>query len=245
MKLPIDRDTGRVDLPASSTNEQRDAVLKSTALDRLTEVCNRALRGTLPRDFQPIDNQPAFLTANTIKMVLDYAHGMTPTQIAEKYDYNLLYVRALMRHPDALTITSVVHGVLADKMTDIHARLDHLAPEALTVKVGLMRTATSENLKDKIATDILSMAGYGERKKVEVDHQHRIVMPAQAATGLANALIEANRISTVDYSQYIASPAGTNPEDGVRQLGAGPTEAGSLPTALPVDVAEDNEECVA
>jgi hypothetical protein len=172
--------------------------------------------------------------------VLDYGHGSTPLEISEKYDYSLSYARALMRHPDALTILSYIHGALADKMTDMYSRLEHLAPEALTVKVSLMRTAASENLRDKVASDILSMAGYGERKKVEVAHNHVISMPAQAATGLANAMNEANQVASLDYSAFIAPPAGTDTADRIRQLSAGHTETGSLPTALPTDDREDH-----
>lgn len=249
VRMSVDPESGMADLPEAPVEQPSqelptDLARRTAAHARLTEVCNKALQGTLPRDHEPAPNMPERLCAAAISAVIDYGHGSTPLELSEKYDYHLDYARKLMRHPDAITILSYIHGAQADKMTDMLSRIEHLAPEALTVKVGLMRTAGLESLKDKIASDILSMAGYGERKKVEVAHKHTISMPAQAATGIASALDEANQVASLDYSAFIAPSAGTNVEDRIRQLGAGHTEVGSLPTNLTAEANEREDHLV-
>lgn len=239
----IDPESGMSELPrepvmapsgAAERIDREDRMRRTTALARIEEACQKALRGELPRDCQPRDDMPERLCTVAIQAILDYSHGATILEIAEKYEYNPVYVRTLTRHPDAVTIMSLVLGARADKMMDMASRVEALAPEALTVKVDLMRTSANPVLRDKIATDFLSMSGYGERKKIEtsVKHEHSFVVPAQAATGLRAALDESKRIASLDYSKYLArSPGEEEAQAATLQLSDGLTDAGSLPTA--------------
>lgn len=219
--------------------ESADSARRGAALARLVDIVDQALQGALPRDFEPASNQPQKLHELHIQMIMDAHQGASLAQLAEKYDYDPAHIGSILRHPDAITIKSYILGMQADKVTDLQSRIEALAPEALTVKVALMRIAQNNTLKDKIASDILSMAGYGERKKLEVSHDHKLALPAQVATGLADVLSESMRVATVDYTRFLAeSPEGGSRAEARSQLGAEPTSAGSLPTAPPVDSGE-------
>lgn len=197
---------------AVSRVELEDRARRAQNLARVQEVISKALRGDLPRDFQPGEGIPQVLTERQIALVMDYAYGMSTIDLAEKYGFHRVYVQRLVNHPDAMTLSSVILGAKSDKMSDLASRIEQLAPEALTVRVGLMRSSGNDNLKDKIAADLLATAGYGPRKKVEtssdIQHTHRFALPAQAATGLRDILEESKRIGTVDYSKHLHSAAG-------------------------------------
>lgn len=243
--MSVDGETGLAELPvgglapSAPLNVHEDLVTdidrgrRDAALKRITDACHAAIRGELPRDYEPGHGMPERLCVAAIQLVLDYAHGSTIAELSETYGYHPVYARQLVNHPDAVTIMSLLVGARSDKMLDMASRIAALAPEALTVKVGIMRTATRSELRDKIATDILGMAGYGERKNFHIDQkvEHKVVLPLAAASALRDALLESRRIGPVDYSRFVAgSSEGENAQVAL-QLGPGQTDAGSLPTA--------------
>lgn len=224
---------------------EQDQLRRDGNLSRIMVAVAKALRGELPRDYDPIVGMPQKLSQADISMILDFDAGMSLADVAEKHDRHVVYARLIMRHPDAVTLRSLLMGARADKIGDMRSRLEHLAPEALSVKVDIMRSGAPA-LRDKAASDILNMAGYGERKQLDVKHDisHRIVMPAQAATGLARALEESKRVGVVDYSRFLDAPSGEASDVARLQLGAEPTSAGSLPTA-PAEAQEEQSSWVA
>lgn len=219
--------------------ELEDRARRAQNLARVQTVILQALKGTLPRDFQPGEGLPQILTERQIALVMDYAYGMSTIDLAEKYGFHRVYVQRIVNHPDAITLSSVILGAKSDKMSDIASRIDSLAPEALTVRVGLMRSTGNDNLKDKIAADLLAAAGYGPRKKIEtsgdIQHTHRFALPAQAATGLRDILEESKRIGTVDYSKHLHSAAGEREARQIASSRRGPEQpaSDSLPGTSP------------
>lgn len=223
-------------------------------LERLQHLIDRAGTGTLVRDRDLKPWEPDRLSPVHIQMCLDRAAGASVTEVAAKYDYDISRVSVVLRHPDAQQIMTTVLSMSADRLVDVTERLKYLAPEALNVKVELMRLAGAESLRDKAASDILSMAGFGSRKGIEVNvndnRRQTLVLPAQAAEGLMAALAEARRVEGTDYTQHLANAAGGENSAEHKQLsgglmaGAGYSvpEGGASPIQLPEAPAEPDFE---
>lgn len=182
-------------------------------LARLQGIIEAAVRGDLPRDRELKEWEPDKLSTTAIQAILDRSAGVPVAVIAEKYNYNASYVSVLMNHPDAQTLMTTILSMSADRVTDIDERLKHLAPEAMNVKVELMRNSRLDTIRDKAASDILDMAGYGKKRSevktgnggtTVINSGPTFIMPAQAATGLLKVLEEANQVKGMSYDGFLA-----------------------------------------
>lgn len=190
---------------------------------RLALVVTKALAGDLLRGRQLQPWEPKALNPLHVNMVLDRAAGMKPCEISEKYGLSLARGSIILNHPDAVQIYNAVLSTSADNLADPRKRIESYAHEVLDIKMELVRDAeTPRMLRDKIATDILDRAGYGARKQLDVDVQHRVELPAAQASLLATALQESNRIADVDYSRFLlkspTSEGGETPQATVPAL---------------------------
>ncbi len=185
-------------------------------LDRLQEIISSCVRGDLPRERELKAWEPSKLMEKHIQICFDRLAGMTNIEIGEKWELHPDWIGAILNHPDAQYLMSTVSSMSADRLTDVNERLIHAAPEALNTKVELMRHSKMDTVRDKAATDLLEMAGYGKKRQerlpqliaptapVQNIQQNVFVMPAHAATSLAETLKEAQRVSLVDYSEHLA-----------------------------------------
>lgn len=174
---------------------------------RLGQLVKDALDGKLPRDRAPHAWEPSILTPLHMNMIFDRAGGYQLTEIAARWDYTTVQVANVLGSPDAQTILSTIMAMQAGALVSIEERFKVLAPEAVNVKVSLMRDAEAPAaVRNLIASDILDRAGYAPRKHADIEHTHRILLPAQAATGLRDALDESRRVATVDYSGFLMKP---------------------------------------
>lgn len=192
-----------------STAEQESQKRKIEALLRLQTVIDQAMAGTLPRDRELQPHELLRLGPQHVQLVLDRAAGYNITECAARAGITANYAGYVLQHPDAQTILSTILSLSADKLTDMNERLKHLAPEALNVKVELMRIGKQEETRQRAATDILALAGYGTRKsihnEVNINSKNRLVLPAESAKGLVEALkLAASTTGNEDYSRYIA-----------------------------------------
>ena len=171
----------------------------------LAQILTKAKNGALPRDRAPRHYvEPATLTPAHINMVLDKAAGYTNIEIGERWDYTPVQVANVLSHPDSQTILSTIQAMQAGSLVSMESRFAALAPEALNVKVGIMRDPdVSPGTRDRVATDILDRAGYSPRRHEEHTHKHQIVVPAEQAQALHSALAESQRIGIVDYSRHL------------------------------------------
>lgn len=178
-------------------------------LARIADLIDKALKGELPRERSPHTWEPQVLTPVHVQMVLDRAMGFQLKEIAERWDYTAAQVANVLAQPDAQTILSTILSMQADKLVSMEDRFAALAPEALNVKVEILRNPEASPLvRDRVASDLLDRAGYGPRKKLDIDTTHRILLPAQAATGLRAVLEESRRVASVDYSRFLQKPGG-------------------------------------
>lgn len=255
--VPGDSDSSPGAIPPGASPGEAALALIKAGIDerqtknllRLQEIITSAIRGDLPRDREPKEWELNKLKPVHINMLLDKLTGkFTLEQLAEKYSYaSPHHLSMVINHPDAQTIMSTILSMSADRVMDVNERLKHLAPEALNVKVELMRTAKLESVRDKAASDVLAMAGYGKREEsksagtVNDNRQQVFVMPAHAATGFTQALAEANRVASMDYSEFLAGSrdseiiAEHKQLSDKLQLGAGHTELadGASPVTYP------------
>jgi hypothetical protein len=78
------------------------------------------------------------------------------------------------------------------------------AHEMVDVKLEIVRDKkTPKGLRNAIASDWLDRVGYGARKKVEISTPATPSVPSEAVSRLAEALAEAKRAPTHDYSRFI------------------------------------------
>ena len=272
MILDFSPEDGRKDpLPAQKavtvTQEEQLERVRLANLGRLQELINAAMVGLLPRDRELRPGEAQKLAPAHINMVLDFASGkLNRTEIAEQYDYTPERVGQILNHPDSQTLISTVLSMATDKLTDMQARLKHLAPEALNVKVELMRTASRESERNKAASDILLLAGYGGRNGGRpvstpagtVNNYTNIqnnlvktggptlVLGSRDSAGLVKALSESLQVAGIDYQQHVEGKSGEEIIAEHRQLseslqlGAGHTvaEGGASPSPSP-DSSED------
>jgi hypothetical protein len=221
-----------------------DIVESPLAVGRVAELITKALKGELTRDRRPYYWEPQILTPLHINMVLDRASGCQIKEIAERWDYSPAQVSVVLASPDSQTILSNILSMQADKLVDVSERFKTLAPEALNVKVELMRSPeTSAIVRDRVATDILDRAGYSPRQKIDVDTTHRILLPAQAATGLREVLEESRRVASVDYSRFLQKPDGEVAAEHLQVDETGPSSLAD--GASPVPPLQASEEKVA
>ena len=77
--------------------------------------------------------------------------------------------------------------------------------EMINMKLTIVRDEqTPRTLKNDIASDFLDRAGYGARKKLDVETHHSVSIPLEAAKRLTDALDSSMRIADIDYSPFIA-----------------------------------------
>lgn len=184
-----------------------DPTRHTIELTRIGTLIDRALRGDLPREREPKYWEPRILTPAHINMVLDRAGGFSLVEIAERWDYSAVQVANVLGHPDAQTILSTILSLQAEQLTSIDSRLKAMAPEALNVKAAILRDpAAPPSVRDRVASDILDRAGYAPKQKIETEHSHKFLMPAQVATGLKEALEISRRVAVVDYTRHLQKP---------------------------------------
>lgn len=220
---------------------------------RLQEVVCDVLSGVLPRARALKPWEPPALRPNHIQMCFDKAEGgLNQNEIAEKYGTTPGRVSTILRHPDAEFLIGEILGLTADRIADPIERMKSFSHEMINKKLTLVRDpATPRTLQNDIASDFLDRAGYGARKKVDVDTTHKLSIPAAAAARLTSVLEESMRVESapVDYTRYLApklqedGSAGASP---AAASGTGHTEAldeTSLiaPPATPTDEVREAE----
>lgn len=174
----------------------------------LENVVKSAIQGTLPRDRELRAYEPERLSPTMLNAIIDQASGMDIAEVCAKYEINQVYFRMLINHPDAQTLRAAILGSTADRLADPRARIEGMVGEALNVKVELMRTAKSEQVRDKSASDLLALAGYGGRgTQINVNSNNRtsLHLPKEAGLALAEAMKLAASEDHSDYSRFVAA----------------------------------------
>lgn len=212
------------------------AMEKYSESQRLLTIIEKALKGELHRDRALEPGEPQTLSSVHIGMVLDrVGENLTAVEIADKYDYTRVQVGHVLNHPDAQTIMSTIIAMQASHLTSMEARFAALAPEALNVQVDLMRNIqVAPVVRAKISGEILSRAGYGIRKQVDINDKRTPDVPVEALAGLGSILAESMRVGMVDYTQYTKKPDGEVIAAHL-QIGSGQTSLtdGASPVAPP------------
>jgi hypothetical protein len=194
-------------------------------------VIQRALKGDLPRSRDLKYWEPEGLTMKHINCIFRKALGFTNAEIAAEFGMTDSYVSIVLNHPDSETILSTIAGAMGDRITDPLERAKATAGEAFGEIVSIMRTSKNDTVRRKSALDILSLAGYGQAKKVDVAVTH--MLPAAAAARLSDTLEASRRVADVPYTQYRTVPT---PQS---QLGDG---SGEVPA--PAQRPESGEQCL-
>lgn len=219
--------------PRPSTLAPADEKIRLAGLERLQDLIDQALKGTLPLDreltdwditrFEPQHVQlvMARTTSKTIKEAAD-AVGMGPDQAG-----------IVLAHPYAQLLLSTMLSMAADRIVDVTKRLSWLAPEALNVKVEIMRFSKNDSARSKAASDILEMAGYGgvkssltinQQNNVNSNNRVALSLGPTAAKGLLAALAESSQLPQIDYTKHLQAHVGDEVGAEHRQLSS------SLPT---------------
>jgi hypothetical protein len=232
-------------LPPLGERQQR-------ALARITEMVIGAAKGELPLERELRPGEPQKLSPVHIQMCIDRATGLSVAEIAARHEYSYPRTSAILLSPHAQTLISTMLSAAADRVQDIGERLEALAPEALNVKVEILRHSKSDNLRNKIADDILDRAGYGSRKQVDINSRGVLVLPASQAASLGAVLEESQLVATLDYSAHLSTnrpsvESHSPSSDGALQQSAGqhlvaaaPPVAG--PRALSLEETSEKEE---
>jgi hypothetical protein len=237
----IDAETGFMAIPAEEKGAEAGSSLpvglrslaerQREAAERILKLVKGACEGTLPLERELHKWEPAALNATHVSMCIDRALGFTVKEVAERHEYTPRQTGVVLAHPYSQLLISTMLSAAADKVQDVSSRLEALAPEALNTKVDLLRSTKSENLRDKIASDLLDRAGYGSRKKLDVNLGTGFAVPASLAATLGSVMDESKQVASLDYSRYISSSSESNStgRDSALQPSAGHT----LPVAVP------------
>ena len=182
---------------------------------RVLSTIQEAINGTLDKPAHLPDGIFAKFSSRHVQIVLDKVlTGATNKDLAEKYDVTPQTVSYVMTHPYGKRLKAVILGAQADQLDDIAERIRATAEEALEIKIQLMRSSRFDAVRDRIASDILDRAGFGARREAAVDHTHHFMVDKQTGSAIGEALSEANRVATVDYTQYLAKPVGPQGDAG-------------------------------
>lgn len=192
--------------PASSSALDKER--RESNLNRLQEIITKVLEGTLPRERELKSWEPQKLSSPVVSAILDHLQGMSVRDAAEKAGLHYAYLLTMLKHPDAIFLRSTVLGLVAEKLTDPLERVKMMTGEALSIKAELMRTAKSEQVRDKAATDILALAGYGGKNtnvNINSNNKNTLVMPREVGIALAAAMAMSKSEDHSDYHKFIAS----------------------------------------
>lgn len=224
--MKINLGTGQVD---GGRGAPSAAAAISTPEVRL--VIQRALKGDLPRSRDLRYWEPKGLSMQHIQCIFRKALGYTNAEIAQEYGFTESYTSIVLGHPDAETIMSVIAGAMGDRITDPIDRAKATAGEAMNELVSVMRTTKNDGIRRKSALDILGMAGYGVKQKVDVSVSH--FLPVEAANRLSNAVASARRIQEIPYEEHVTIP-----------VTIAPTGDGSGEVPAPAQRPESGEQCL-
>lgn len=194
-------------------------------------VIQRALKGDLPRARDLKYWEPKGLDMKHIQCIFRKALGYTNAEIAQEFGFTESYTSIILGHPDAEVIMSVIAGAMGDRITDPIERAKATAGEAMNELVNVMRTTKNDGIRRKSALDILSMAGYGIQKKVDVAVTH--MLPASGVDRLAKAMERARQIQEIPYTEHVTIPV-TVATDG----------DGSGEVPAPAQGPESQEQCL-
>lgn len=173
--------------------------------DRLIAVTTQVLAGEAPRGRELKTWEMQTLAPLHIQILFDRADGMRTKALAEKYGMAESRMSVILHHPDSEYFLGEVMGVTADRIADPIERMKSFAQEMINVKLDIIRDEeTPRVLKNDIASDFLDRAGYGARKKLDVETKHSVMIPAAAAARLSDALDASRRVASVDYSTFLA-----------------------------------------
>lgn len=214
--------------PAPSKDAERRAHLK--------EVTLKAMDGSLPRGRELKYWEPPALAPQHIAWCFDRAAGMRNIDIAEKYNVTPERVSVILNSPDAEYLMGEILAVGADRVADPIERMKGFAHEMINVKLSIIRDAEApKSLKNEIASDFLDRAGYGARRKVDVNVKPSITLPVEQGKRLVDALEESMKVADVDYSAYLSRrPSPERKEESEsRTLSSGPEQAGASLEGLP------------
>lgn len=219
----LDQEPSTEEAPARAPASHE--VLRSA---RLMQVTAQVLAGEAPRGRELKAWEAQSLTPLHIQILFDRADGMRTKELAEKYGWAESRISVVLHHPDAEYFLGEVMGTMADRMADPVERMKSFAHEMVNVKLEIVRDSeTPRALKNDIASDFLDRAGYGARKKLDIDTKHSVMIPAASAARLADALDASRRVATIDYSAYIAP-----------KLLEGTTQEGASPAAMTAESQE-------
>lgn len=192
--------------PIAYTPEQRR---------QLKELVSQAMAGVLPRTRDLKSWEPNKLNARHIQIVMMKATGMRNQTIAELLGVGEVNVSVVINHPDAQYLLATILSMAAEKITDIPARVEAHANEALNVVLKHMRNGKEETAS-RNAFKLLEIAGYGATKKVDMNVKHNLEVPAKQAGQLATALREARDITELSrVTMHEAESAGGESADSV------------------------------
>lgn len=230
--------------------------------ERVMAATVSVLAGEAPRGRELRYYEHKSLSPMHVQMVFDRADGMRPGDIAEKYGLTRARVSVTLNHPDAEYLLGEILGISADRVADPIERMKSFAHEMINTKLRIVRdTETPRALKNDIASDFLDRAGYGARKKLDVEATHSLSISKDVGNRLVSALDASRRVATVDYSEFLApkllegmtpgSNAGAMTPTSQESLASGGHSAadnGASPDDLPVAAPLDDvkvEEAIA
>lgn len=191
-----------------SPSVNADQARREANLERLQAIIQQAMTGTLPRERELKSWEPEKLSSAAISAILDHTSGMTAQEAADKNGFDVVYLRLLLRHPDAVYLRATILGLVGEKLTDPLERAKLAAGDAFNVKLELMRTAKSEQVRDKAASDVLAIAGYGSRGtniNINSNNKSSLQLPKEVGLAIANAIKIAQSEDHTDYSKFVVA----------------------------------------
>jgi hypothetical protein len=186
-----------------------------TRESRVPELVEAAMRGIMPLTRPLKQWEPEKLNPMHIQMIMDRAMGMKNSELAQKFDLDPNRVSVILNHPYAERILGAIMATLSERVTDPIERMRGFAHEMIDTKLEIVRDPkTPKGLKNAIASDWLDRVGYGAKKQVEITTPQQPSVPAAAVSRLADALIEARKAPTTDYSRFVRNISAKEGEEG-------------------------------
>lgn len=181
----------------------------------LPALIKAAMEGNMPLTRPLKQWEPEKLNPMHVQMIFDRAMGMKPGEIAQKFDMDPNRVSVILNHPFAERILGAVMATLAERVTDPIERMRGFAHEMIDTKLELLRDkAAPKGLRNAIASDWLDRIGYGPKKQVEITTPQSPSVPTTAISRLADALAEARKAPSTDYSRFVRNMSKQEGEEG-------------------------------
>jgi predicted transcriptional regulator len=192
---PEEEDDPMGGLPAPAwANGGGGLVLGAHKHKALDELIQQAMRGQLPRERDLKPWEPDRLDERHLQVILLRSAGMPQGRIAEMVGMTQSWVSVVLNHPDAQYVLTRLVSYAADNVLDVKSRLAAVAGEMLEIAIDAARNSSDEKLRVRSAFEILALAGYTPKVKIESEQKTTTNVNVNVAHRLTSALRESSEI---------------------------------------------------